>query len=202
VKTWHFLPFQRKGVSTYATFIEAVYIVPLERRPTQRMPFPDIKDWVSLRITLERTGCLGSCTIYKLTILGNGNVEYRGYGFVDYCGEYLGHVPQEVVEQLAGLFRNADYFNLFDHYDLGGADLPAYTTSIAFDGQSKSVVDGLGERTGMPESVSEIETAIDRLAGPKVWANDTDSHATCLSDQVPTTTSDVPNKIEVRSPPQ
>jgi uncharacterized protein DUF6438 len=191
-KTWQYLPFQRKGASIYATFTELVFIVPPEKRPDEHASFPDIKDWGSLRIPLRRTGCFGSCPSYRLTIFGNGTVEYNGDGFVEYCGGYRGHVSQDVARQLADLFKNADYFNLFDRYALNATDLPTYITSIAFDDKNKSVRDYSGLRAGMPERVSDIENAIDRLAGPQVWAKGMDSHIECESSFVPVTTSNVP----------
>jgi hypothetical protein len=40
---------------------------------------PAISDFC---ITLERVGCLGSCPDYKVTILGDGSVQYDGRAYV------------------------------------------------------------------------------------------------------------------------
>jgi len=192
--TWRFLPFQRNGSAIYARFLWVVHIVPPEKRPGQFTPFPDIKDWDSLRITLQRTACRGGCPAYKLTILGDGRVLYAGATFVDYCGEYRGRVSPEAIRQLVDLFRSADYFNLFDRY--GKAfDTSDFITSISFDGNSKSVVDDMGYYNGMPEIVKSIEDGIDRLAGPNVWANQIETHIECWG-QAPITTSDLLSRIE------
>ena len=97
-------------------------------------------------MTLTRTECYGSCPFYELTVFGDGRAVYKGYDNVDYCGEYHGNVSREVVLQLAGLFMKAQYFDLFDRYVLNATDLPTYTTSISFDGKTKSVVDYDGIR--------------------------------------------------------
>jgi hypothetical protein len=172
-----------------------------ERRPAEHIDFPQIKEWDSLRMSLRRTGCLGTCPSYSLTVLGNGSVIYHGDGFVHYCGDYHGNVSQQVVHQLVDVFRKADYFRLFSRYVATATDLPAYTTSIAFDDKAMSVTDYWGTRVGMPDVVTEVENTIDRLAGPNVWAKGMDSDVECEHSflpitTLPITTSDVPNKIE------
>jgi Domain of unknown function (DUF6438)/Carboxypeptidase regulatory-like domain len=167
-----------------------------ERRPAEHIDFPQIKEWGSLRMSLRRTGCFGTCPSYSLTVLGNGSVNYHGDGFVHYCGDYHGNVSQQVVHQLVDVFRKAGYFRLFSRYVATATDLPAYTTSIAFDDKAMSVTDYWGTRVGMPDVVTEVENAIDRLAGPNVWAKGMDSHVECEHSFLPITTSDVPNKIE------
>jgi len=168
--TWRFKPSLSQGSAIYATFSSVLDVVPPERRPETHKPFADIKDWNSVRITLQRTACRGSCPAYKLTVFGDGSVQYQGDNeWVDYSGkEYRGHVSQAVVRQLVELFRSADYFNLFDRYGRAhdGSD---YITSISFDDNSKSVVDESGYHDGIPDIVRTLEDEIDRLAGPSTW---------------------------------
>lgn len=170
------------------------------RRPAEHIEFPPIKEWSSLRMSLRRTVCFGTCPSYSLTVLGNGSVIYHGDGFVHYCGDYRGNVSRQVVHQLVDVFRKADYFRLFSRYVATATDLPAYTTSIAFDDKAMSVTDYWGTRVGMPDVVTEVENTIDRLAGPSVWAKGMDSHVECENSWIPITTSDVPNKIDAESP--
>jgi hypothetical protein len=180
-KAWHYVPFERDGKAIVATLEAEIDIVPAERRPAQRASsseasFPDIKDWSSLRITLRRTMCYGICPSYSLTVLGDGSVVYNGDAYVQYCGEFRGHVAQEAVRQLVQLFKRADYFNTFDRYEMGMTDGTTLTTSIAFDDKSKSVADYSGIWVGMPESIMDIEDGLDHLAGPKVWAKAADAN--------------------------
>lgn len=172
--TWRFTPFEFEGRAIFAGFPYDVHIVPPEERPEKHISFPEINDWNSVRITLQRTACRGLCPAYKLTIFGDGRVLFSGYT-ADYGGEYRGRVSPQVVHQLVDMFRSADYFNLFDRY--GNAfDTSNFITSISFDGNSKSVIDDLGVRHGMPEIVSRLEDEIDRLAGPRVWAKEAKAH--------------------------
>ena len=164
--TWRFVPLQRKGSAIYTMFHSVIHIVPPEKRPEQHISFPEINDWNSLRITLQRTGCGGFCAGYKLTIFGDGRVQYHGF---DYSAKEYRHVSAEAVRQLVNLFRIADYFNLFDQYFATTSRADIFMTSISFDNESKSVVDYGGLFVGMPEVVRTVEDGIDLLAGPKVW---------------------------------
>ena len=162
-------PFSQLSVQTSAD----VNIVPPERRPEEHPTnpsFPEIKNWNSVRITLRRTRCFGNCPSYSVAISGDGSVVYHGDAYVRYCGNLQGQISQDVIQQLAQMFRSADYFNLFDRYAMNITDAPTYTTSITFDGKSKSVIDYDGLWVGMPETVTDIEDAVDRLAGPNASA--------------------------------
>ena len=183
--TWQYIPFERLGTPVYAAFPSSVSIVPPERRPDQHVPFPEIRDWRSVQITLRRTVCYGTCPSYRLTIFGDGRVVYTGAGYVKFCGEYSGHIPMDTVRQLVNAFKEADYFNLFDRYDVGFTDLPTYITSITFDDKTKSVLDYGGVGAGMPEIVDSLENSIDRLAGPKVWVQGMNSHYECENSFFP-----------------
>lgn len=160
--TWRFVPFQRKGSAIYVIFHSVIHIVPPVKRPEQHISFPEINNWSSLRITLQRT-CSPSLfpLPYKLTIFGDGRVQ-DGYG-------NRGYVSAEAVRQLVNLFRIADYFNLFDQYFAMPSRACFFMTSISFDNESKSVVDYGGVFVGMPEVVRTVEDGIDLLAKPKVW---------------------------------
>jgi hypothetical protein len=166
---WRFSPFTRDGHPVRATFTAGVRIVPPERRPNDSLPMPEIRDWNSLRMTLSRTGCFGSCPQYDLVVHGSGAVEYTGEMYVKYCGEWRGTIALSSVHELVGEFRAADYFTLYPEYTWGATDLPTFTTSISFDNVHKKVTDYGGQEVGMPESVHHLENTIDRLAGPGQW---------------------------------
>ena len=108
---------------------------------------------------------------------------------------YHAHVSPEVVRQLVNLFTSADYFTLFDRYDARASDAPAFESSISFESKSKSVLEDVGAYAGMPEIVRTVEDGIDRLAGPKVWVKEIETHSECWG-RLPITTSDLPSLIE------
>ncbi len=138
-------------------------------RPQKRVPFPEIRDWSSLRITLSRSVCFGACPAYTVEIDGDGTVCYHGEHYVAAVGDRTDHIDAARVRALFEQFRRADYFWTFDHYRAQVTDLPQFTTSISFDGNSKSVSDYAGRWIGMPEDVGDLERAIDDAAGTEKW---------------------------------
>ena len=133
------------------------------------VPFPEIHDWNSLRITLNRSGCYGICPIYEVEIHGDGTVLYDGKAYVRTKGRRMTKISHESLVKLVDFFRKADYFSLADRYESATSDYPTYVSSISFDGLSKSVLDYAGEEVGMPSSVSNMEAAIDHLSGASKW---------------------------------
>ena len=173
VRNWSYKPFLREGKPVTATFTEHVKIVPPERRPTKHVAFPKIRDWKSLQITLQRTGCFGTCPAYSLHVMGNGTVHYTGRAYVHLCGDWTGEISPDSVRRLVDEFRKVDYFSLFPRYMSGQEDLPHYATAIEFDGKKMFVLDDVDEDVGMPLAVISLEDSIDQIAGPEKWLNRT-----------------------------
>lgn len=168
-KTWQYKPFERNGQPVVAKVRESVAILPISERPETHVPFPEIHDWNSLRITLSRTGCYGMCSTYEIEIHGDGTVLYDGQAFVGTSGKQKGQISRTSLVKLVDTFRRADYFSLASGYMSGVTDMPTCVSSISFDGLSKSVLDYVGRDAGMPSSVSDVEAAIDRLSGASKW---------------------------------
>ncbi len=138
-------------------------------------PFPQIRKWDTLVITLTRTACFGKCPDYTVAIHGDGTVVFTGRRFVAHTGVYRAHISRAAVRSLFAEFRQADYFSLPDAYRARVTDLPTYTTSIAFDGHEKHVLNYGGNIIGMPFAVSEIEQAIDEAANTAQWVKAPDA---------------------------
>src|SRR5215469_331447 len=66
----------------------------------ERHSFPNIRNWNSLVITLERTACFGSCPDYAVEIRGDGEVHYHGRYCVATKGERSVRVSKNEVERL------------------------------------------------------------------------------------------------------
>jgi ankyrin repeat protein len=170
VRGLHFEPFLRAGHPVSVTFDRYVAVLPRELKPAQHVPFPKVKDWKSVKITLNRTGCFGTCPSYKVEVHGDGSVLYEGHGDVTFTGSHHGLVPQANVIELVKLFEQADYFSLADDYTASVTDNPTQTTSIEMDGRRKELVDYVGLAAGMPLSARKLEEAVDRLSGSARWA--------------------------------
>ena len=164
-----FRPFEDSGHPVPAQFEIAIPVRALADQPAKRVPFPQVHEWNSIKIELSRTGCFGPCPSYSVEVHGDGTVLYNGGANVAITGAHRASVSRDAVLQTVQAFHASDYFSLHDKYIWGATDLPTYTTSIAIDGKTKRIVDYAGEQVGMPEAVSKLEDAIDRLSGVERW---------------------------------
>lgn len=152
---------------------------------SSRDSFPEVrKD--KLLISLQRTACYGSCPDYKVTIDGKGNVvfitrppvdggdsavhrEYSYFSGVRVSGTHRTLVSKGDVATLLQKFKAADFFSLKDEYRSGVTDNPTYILSIDTGNGSKTVVDYVGKRAGMPPVVTNLQDAVDKIAGTDRW---------------------------------
>lgn len=120
-------------------------------------------------IALARGACFGFCPIYRVRIDGAGNVTYNGERFVNVTGEQHARIPVTDVQALLRRFDEIRFSRLRDSYRANVTDLPTYTVSLTRDGVTKTVVDYGGTGAGMPESVRDLQNAIDRAARTEQW---------------------------------
>jgi len=141
-----------------------------ERRPRDKIAFPEIKDWSTLKIGLVRGRCLGGlCPDYLVEIRGDGSVTYRGGDSVSVSGEHHFQIPGERVRDVVDAFRKAEFFWLYDAYLPPVSDARWEEVRIAFDGREKTVVEAAGDIDGLPAAVYAAMSAIDDAAGIKTW---------------------------------
>ena len=133
------------------------------------VPFPEIRNRNSLIIKLVRGMCLGTCPAYSIEIHGDGTIVYDGAECVAISGQRRARIDAAAIEKLYAAFRKADYFSLRDVYAAQMTDMPAYVTTLAFDGRSKTVTDYRGDLVGMPHDVVGLEDMIDEAAGTERW---------------------------------
>lgn len=183
VRALRYRPFERNGDAVSATFEEVVPCVPPEMLPGPHVSFPEIHNWNSLRMSLERTRCFGTCPSYSIEVHGDGTVLYDGVAFVAVSGEHRGQTSQQTVLKMLDAFRAADYFSLHDDYRSLVTDNPTYTTSIQFDGHSKKVVDYVGRGVGMPPAVTKLEDTIDELSDSARWTKGDSATVQSLRDE-------------------
>jgi len=170
---WKYLPFEKDGVPATVAITDHVRILPPEKLPKIHRDFPHTGSGNGVVMTLERTGCFGSCPGYSVEIHGDGTVIFTGKSFVVVAGEHRDRLSPEQVSELIDAFRAADYFSLEDDYSYGMTDNPTYLTSFRVDQVEKHVRDYVGDEAGMPEAVSELEATIDRVANTKKWIRGT-----------------------------
>ncbi|MDR3741791.1 MAG: ankyrin repeat domain-containing protein [Terracidiphilus sp.] len=168
VYQWKFTPFEQKGHTVAATVEEYIDLVPPERLPTHHVTPPALKPDSKITISLSRSGCLGSCPGYRVTLTPEGVVFEGGY-YVVATGHHTASVDPDAVRTLAARFIKADFYSMADEYTASVTDNPTYQLSITIDGQSKHVMDYVGSWEGMPAVITELEDAVDKLAYSDRW---------------------------------
>jgi ankyrin repeat protein len=157
--------------------------LPNDGRPFEKTGFPEIRDWSTLKITLERTQCYGDCPAYSVEIDTDGTVHYDGLSYVAIPGHHTAKIPQAAIRALYDAFQKADFFWLFDDYAANITDNPSYTISISFDGDAKIIHDYVGLTVGMPKEVTDLEHMIDETADVKKWVSGDDTTFASLRDE-------------------
>jgi len=87
---WKFMAFEIDGKAVTAEIEEYVDLVPPERLPKKHVAASVIQPNSKVRITLERTGCFGSCPAYTVAVSTDG-IVFNGRGFVVAAGNHIEH---------------------------------------------------------------------------------------------------------------
>jgi hypothetical protein len=145
------------------------------RRPAQLVNLTDgeLKEVV---LILERTSCYGSCPAYKLTLHGDGRVEYEGGKNVKLTSKKEGHVQSGDLKKILAAFDKADFFSIKPYtYDTCTCtvctDMPTAITEIRAKGMSHRVEHYYGCRCA-PKELWELEESIDGIVGTRQWTGD------------------------------
>ena len=157
------------GTIVRAHFTDSVSIDPPEQWLEHPPTFPELVDLPTFRISLQRTGCFGTCPDYKVTIDGAGNVLWKGAQNTAAPGTRRAKISQAAVQQLVDHVRSSHVFSALDKYESDWTDNPTYTLTVDVNGLHKQVVDYIGNIVGMPTSISELEDTVDRIAGTDKW---------------------------------
>jgi hypothetical protein len=162
-----FRPFIRHGRPVKAALS---ILIPVESSPAPPRPiaFPT-GDPDAATISLERTGCFGTCPAYRVTLRGDGEVTWQGERFVVAPIDLRYRIDPAAVRELFDRVRAMTFYGLRDDYQARVTDLPAYSVTVVYGGQRKTVTDYAGGLVGMPYEVTSLEEAIDRAARTSRW---------------------------------
>jgi hypothetical protein len=168
VYQWRFTPFEVEGKPAKVEVEEFVNLVPAERPPLRHVAPPVVRDDSTVSVTLERTGCFGSCPSYIVTVSTEG-IEFDGRSYVVATGKHADRVDAGKVRELARKFVASDFYSMDDQYRGLVTDNPTKVLSISIDGSRKRVVDYVGSWVGMPAVISDLEDEVDSLARTDRW---------------------------------
>lgn len=133
----------------------------------------DLKELV---IQFERSTCYGNCPSYKLSIYGDGRVEYEGLKFVKQEGRKGGKVSPADLKRLVSEFERAHFFAIVQFNEKGCTctictDMPTVKTELRVEGISHRVEHYYGCRCA-PKSLWDLEAAIDKIIRTEQWTGD------------------------------
>jgi ankyrin repeat protein len=168
VRQWKFTPFEQNGNPVMAEIEEYIDLVPPERLPKKHVIPPDIHPDSKISISLERSGCYGSCPSYTVTV-GSEGIGFEGNYYVVATGKHRAGTDAKEVRQFAARFVRADFYSMEPKYVASVTDCPTYVLSIDIDGRKKSVEDYVGEWEGMPAVISDLEAEVDSFAKTERW---------------------------------
>ena len=136
------------------------------------------------RVTLERTQCLGSCPAYKVTIHGDGRVDWEGTANVVAMGRLDGkrQVSRAALEHLAHMIDDAKFFDRNEYGELetgpvctttNGTTTCSYSAHFCSDTTHAKLTVSRSGRTHVIDNdhcddkpgINELEAEIDRMAG-------------------------------------
>ena len=130
------------------------------------------KDPESLNIEMWRTDCQMRCPVYKVTIQGNGTVDYVGDHFVRDRGPKQVVISKDQIHTLLVDFDQADFFNLEDRAFAWGFHTSRVGVRITIDGKTKEVWSDayhIGSESGLQARFVEATAAIDKAVGTDQW---------------------------------
>lgn len=168
VSQWKFTPFEKRGKAVQAEVEEYIDLVPPERLPGHHVAAPVLRPDSKVTITLERTGCYGTCPSYTVAVSTDG-IVFDGREFVAIHGKHTDTADADEVRRLAKKFVSADFYSMDDRYVASVTDNPTCILGITIDGNTKTVTDYVGPWVGMPAVITELETEVDSFARTSRW---------------------------------
>lgn len=179
-----FKPFTTKdGTIVTARITDTVAILPPEGWQETRRELPRTIDPATVSMTLERTGCMGSCPGYTVTVRGDGSVQYHGELYVLVPGDHRVWIKPERVAELLDDFRRADFLSAKPRYVLNATDGSSQTITLTYNNERWQVYSYFGRQAGLPDAVEALEDRIDEVAGTSRWVKgDGDTLATLKAE--------------------
>lgn len=167
-RQWRFRPQQFDGRPVQAVGTITIYLQTEIPADTQAaFPYGTPAD---TEMILERGD--GSRPAYTVSINGEGRVRFHADGphsYVAWPGTHEARVTPQAAAQLIEAFRKAHFAGLRPAYETDVIDISARRLTLQRGGRRIEVTDHLGERVGMPASVTALQDAIDRVANVQRW---------------------------------
>lgn len=117
-------------------------------------------------VKLSRSGCYGTCPVYDVTVSENGDVTWKGYGFVASTGQKHSHIDAEAAHALIEKFLDPKFWALCGGYSSSATDSATTEIEVHIGGRSKAVSN---YDESAPAWVETLEKAIDATVDTHLW---------------------------------
>ena len=141
----------------YVSWLDSPDIKTLEKAK-ENLPFDSI--------TLERTECLGTCPVYKVTFFRSGTARLEAHAFMPLKGDFEGRVPIAVFARLCFALDKLGFAGFKADYRAPWTDCATCIVTVSTKTGSQSVSD-YGE-VG-PIELWTIQNVLDRVREQVEW---------------------------------
>lgn len=86
------------------------------------LPVPENKSRKLQKIIIERTGCYGTCPVFKFELNANGAFYFLGEEYVDSIGSFTGIATSDIINLLQNKISNIHFEKLRSFYSTGWTD--------------------------------------------------------------------------------
>jgi hypothetical protein len=139
-----------------------------------------LSDDAIARLTLrfERTRCYGDCPAYTVVLHGDGRVEYNGLEHVKVVGSASGHVEPTAIRELVAMLQRVKFTSMGEQQYTAEQCACRRCTDMSTAITEVSVGDGTHRVEHYygcgcaPESLFDLEAAIDKAVGVEKWTGD------------------------------
>jgi hypothetical protein len=139
--------------------------VQLAQIAPQDLQFKTAEESPDVFVSMERTACFGTCPIYKMMVLQNGQALYEGIQHVEMEGRYTSTFSKSEMHSILEKADEYGFWKLNEKYDSPVTDFPTTFTSLRKGKQVKMVE----HRVAGPGALKAFEDYIDSLIKSKEW---------------------------------
>lgn len=119
-------------------------------------------------VTLTRSACFGTCSVYEVTLRRRGWASWHGEMFIDRIGEHRGKVDPDDFERVAGFIERCGFFTWKPEYSptFNITDKPTYMLVVRRGTETKTVTQ---YATDEPPDFAVLAALVDAVADNMKW---------------------------------
>jgi hypothetical protein len=115
------------------------------------------------RISLQRTGCYGTCPIYEVVIFGNGIVTYEGKYYTDKTGKFVGQLDGKTTFTLFNKAAGLTWDEYPDEFPIDNVDFPQFFIGLETEKIERKIKGNSRAAIELVELSQEIDQLTENL---------------------------------------